>query len=161
MIGMSCTSVLVPHVVQDSTGIIKYIALHPVDQGALCGVRPPAEYKLEYPPTLYVKVDGVDHEFLPPIPCTEHADLSYIDREHRLSVVAACPACQTFAGLIQIRPQKALSWHTMGAYSIASRIPPGRVRGAIFRLMGPSWDILAPSWANLGPSWGQLGPSWG
>ena len=44
---------------------------------------PPAEYKLKYPPTLNVKVDGVDHEFLLPIPCQEHADISHIDEEHR------------------------------------------------------------------------------
>ena len=56
-------SVLVPHAVQYSTGVIQYILLHPVDQQALRGVPPPAEYKLEYPPTLYVKLDGVDHEF--------------------------------------------------------------------------------------------------
>ena len=43
------TSVLVPHAVQDSTGVIKYISLHPVDAHALRGVPPPAEYKLEYP----------------------------------------------------------------------------------------------------------------
>jgi len=104
------TTVIVPYVVQDSTGVIKYMHLHPVDQQALRGVSPPAEYKLEYPPTLYVKVDGVDHEFLPPIPCPAHADLSHIDMEHRAHVYQTCPRCQSFPGLIQIRVQKA-TWY--------------------------------------------------
>ena len=103
-------SVLVPHAVQDSTGVIKYISLHPVDQQALRGVPPPAEYKLEYPPTLYVKLDGVDHEFLPPIPCPEHADLSHIHMQHRANVYQTCPQCQSFPGLIQVRAEKA-TWY--------------------------------------------------
>ena len=61
-------SVLVPYAVQDSTGVITYIALHPVGHSALRDVPPPAEYKLEYSPTLYVKVDGVDHDFCQPFP---------------------------------------------------------------------------------------------
>ena len=44
-------NVLVPHAVQDSSGVIQYISLHPIDQRALLGV-PPAEYKLEFPLTL-------------------------------------------------------------------------------------------------------------
>ena len=72
-----------PHAVQDSTGVIQYISVHSVDQRALRGVPPPAEYKLEFPPTLYVKLDGIDHELLPPIRCQEHTDLSHIDIEHR------------------------------------------------------------------------------
>ena len=103
-------SVLVPHAVQDSTGVIKYISLHPVDQQALRGVPPPAEYKLEYPPTLYVKLDGVDHEFLPPIPCPQHADLSHIHKQHRANVYQSCPRCQSFPGLIQVRAEKA-TWY--------------------------------------------------
>ena len=103
-------SVLVPHAVQDSTGVIRYISLHPVDQQALRGVPPPAEYKLEYPPTLYVQLDGVDHEFLPPIPCAEHTDLSHIDIEHRSNIYQTCPHCQTFPGLIQVRPEK-VTWY--------------------------------------------------
>ena len=103
-------SVLVPHAVQDSTGVIKYISLHPVDEHALRGVPPPAEYKLEYPPTLYVKLDGVDHELLPPIPCTKHTDLSHLDIEHRADVYKTCTQCQTFPGLIQVRPAKA-TWY--------------------------------------------------
>ena len=79
-------SVLMPYVVQDTTGVIEYISLHPVDEEKLCGMPPPAEYKLEYPPTLYVKVDEVDHEFLPPIPCQNHANLRHIDEEHRANV---------------------------------------------------------------------------
>ena len=103
-------SVIVPFVVQDSTGIIQYIALHPVDQQALRGVPPPAEYKLEYPPTLYVKIDGVDHEFLPPIPCPEHTDLSHTDVEHRAHVYQSCECCQKYPGLVQIRPEKT-TWY--------------------------------------------------
>ena len=96
------TSVVIPYAVQDSTGVIKYISLHPVDQQALRDVPPPAEFKLEYPPTLYVKVDGMDHEFLPPIPCPEHADLSHIDMEHQSNVYQTCQRCQRFPGLIQV-----------------------------------------------------------
>ncbi|MDO7681295.1 MAG: hypothetical protein MUQ52_02305, partial [Pirellulales bacterium] len=103
-------SVLVPYAVQDSTGVIKYISLHPVDQQALSGLPPPAEFKLEYPPTLYVKVDDVEHEFLPPIPCPEHEELGHIDMEHRASVYQACPRCQSFPGLIQVRAEKA-TWY--------------------------------------------------
>lgn len=103
-------SVLVPHAVQDFTGVIKYISLHHVDQQALRGVAPPAEYKLEYPPTLYVQLDGVNHEYLPPIPCPDHEDLTHRDMEHRASVYQTCPRCQSFPGLIQVRAEKA-TWY--------------------------------------------------
>ena len=79
-------TVLVPHAVQDSTGRIKYISLHPVDEKALHGVPPPSEYKLEYAPTLYVQLDGVDHELLPPTPCRDHTDISHIDIEQRENI---------------------------------------------------------------------------
>ena len=102
-------SVLVPHAVQDSTGVIQYISLHPMDQRALRGVPPPAEYKLEYPPTLYVRLDGVDHELLPPIPCPDHTDLSHIDIEHRANIYQTCTRFQSFPGLIQVRPEK-VTW---------------------------------------------------
>ena len=77
--------------------------------------------------------------------------------------------------------------HVLGIfYSIASRIPPGRVLGghlqAMLKLLGPTWvhlatygailghprailgqlgAILGPTWGHLGPSWANLGPSWG
>ena len=115
-------SVVVPYVVQDSTGVIKYISLHPVDQQALRGVPPPAEYKLEYPPTLYVKVDEVEHELLPPIPCPEHEDLSHIDMDHRASVYQACPRCQSFPGLIQVRAEKATWYYNDAQENYASSV---------------------------------------
>ena len=105
-------SILVPHAVQDSTGTIEYIALHPVDEQAVSSVHPPAEYKLEYPPTLYVRVDGVEHEFLPPIPCAEHDDLSHMDEEHQRDTYKNCKHCQSFPGLIQVRPAKATWYYT-------------------------------------------------
>lgn len=116
------TSVLVPHAVQDSTGVIQYISLHPVDQRALRGVPPPAEYKLEYPPTLYVKLDGVGHEFLPPIPCQEHTDVSHIDIEHRANIYETCPRCQSFPGLIQVRPEKVTWYYTDEKANYASSV---------------------------------------
>ena len=103
-------NVLVPYAVQDSTGVIKYISLHPVDQQALRDVPPPAEYKLEYPPTLYVKVDGVEHEFLPPIVCAEHSELGHVDMEHRDNIYQTCAHCQSFPGLLQVRAEKA-TWY--------------------------------------------------
>ena len=105
-------SLLVPHVVQDSTGEIEFISLHPTDQQALRGVPAPAEYKLMYPPTLYVKVDGLDHEYLPPIPCEEHRDMGHVDLEHRTNIYETCTRCQRFPGLVQVRPQKATWYYT-------------------------------------------------
>ena len=60
-------TVLVPHALHDSSGVIQYISLHPVDQRALRGVPPPAEYKLEFPPALCAKLDRIDNDCLPPI----------------------------------------------------------------------------------------------
>ena len=98
--------VLVPHAVQDSTGTIKYISLHPVDEQALRGVPPRAEYKVEYAPTLYVQLDGVEHELLPPAPCRDHTDINHIDIEHRDNIYRTCTSCQIFLGLIQVRHRK-------------------------------------------------------
>ena len=106
------TSILVPHVVQDSTGEIKFIALHPADRHALQGTTAPAEYKLKYPPTLYVQVDGLDHEYLPPIACQEHQDLGHIDDEHRNNIYDTCTQCKRFPGLVQVKPQKATWYYT-------------------------------------------------
>jgi hypothetical protein len=98
------------------------MALHPVDEKALQCVPPPAEYKLEYPPTLYVRLDGVEHEFLPPIPCREHADMSHIDIEHRDDVYKTCPRCKSFPGLIQLRPQRVVWYYTDEKENYASSV---------------------------------------
>ena len=45
-----------------------------------------------------------------PIPCTKHTDLSHPDIEHRADVYKTCTQCQTFPGLIQVRPAKA-TWY--------------------------------------------------
>ena len=90
-------TVLPPNAVQDSTATIQYIAVHLVDERALRGVPPPAEYKLEYGPLIYVKLDGVEHEPLPPIPCHQHGDISHLDIERRDNIYKTCPHCQSVA----------------------------------------------------------------
>ena len=95
-------SVLPPWAVQDSTGYIKYIDLHPVDKNALeSSSTLPGEYKLVYPPILYVQLDGVDQEFLPPTPCSRHLDTGFND---------GCADCIMHKGLVQIKAQQA-TWY--------------------------------------------------
>ena len=95
-------SVLPPWAVQDSTGYIKYIDLHPVDKNALeSSSTLPGEYKLVYPPILYVELDGVDQEFLPPTTCSRHLDTGFND---------GCADCIMHKGLVQIKAQKA-TWY--------------------------------------------------
>jgi len=97
--------VLPPYAVQDSTGTIKHMALHPEDQHSLNSASPPAESKLQYAPTLYIELDDVKHEFLPPILCEEHTDLSHIDDIHRNNIYDTCPNCKRFPGIFQLTPQ--------------------------------------------------------
>ena len=97
--------VLPPYAVQDSTGTIKHMALHPEDQHSLNSASPPAESKLQYAPTLYIELDDVKHEFLPPILCEEHTDLSHIDDIHRNNIYDTCPNCKRFPGIFQLTLQ--------------------------------------------------------
>ena len=68
-------NVLAPWAVQDSTGVVLLIQFHPTDARRLraSGADTPAEMKLLHIPTLYVQLDDVEHRFLQPLPCTEHA----------------------------------------------------------------------------------------
>ena len=103
-------NVLPPYAVQDSTGTIQHMALHPDDHHSMRGATPPAEYKLRYAPTLYIQLDDVDHEFLPPVLCEEHRDLCHVDDAHRNNIYDTCLNCKRFPGLFQRTPQKS-TWH--------------------------------------------------
>lgn len=115
-------NVLAPYVVQDSTGKIQHIAFLPNDERALSGVPPPAEYKVQYVPTLYIQLDEVTHEFLPPVPCQDHKDMGHIDIEHRANIYDTCPNCQRFPGLLQLRPKKATWYYTDDKEKYASSV---------------------------------------
>ena len=91
-------SVLPPWAVQDSAGTIVDIDLHPVDKARLakCGVEPPAEFELKrLPNALYVHLDNVSEEFLPPRICNAHAVAGYSP---------SCVDCKSFPGVVQISP---------------------------------------------------------
>jgi hypothetical protein len=95
-------SVLAPWAVQDSTGFVKTMTLHPTDEEALNScVLPPAEYKLAFPPILNIKLDNEQREFLPPTPCDAHRDTGYNDN---------CTDCITYPGVVQVRYLEA-NWH--------------------------------------------------
>ena len=88
-------SVIAPYVVQDTCGYIKYMELHPTDQENLRShASPPAEFHLQYAPILYVQVDGLKHEFLPPTPCESHRNAGYNNE---------CQQCQQHPGLVRIK----------------------------------------------------------
>lgn len=60
------------------------------------GLHPSGEFNLtELPTALYVKLDGCEHEFLPPIPCQEHRLVGYASQ---------CQSCRLLAGWILIEP---------------------------------------------------------
>ena len=105
-------NVLPPYAVQDSTGTIQHMALHPDDQHSLRGATPPAEYKLRYAPTLYIQLDDVAHEFLPPVLCEEHRELCHVDDAHRNNIYDTCLNCKRFPGLFQLTPQKSTWYYT-------------------------------------------------
>ena len=71
---------------------------------------------------LYVKLDGVGHELLPPIPCQEHTDVSHIAIEHQVNIYETCPRCQSFPGLIQVRPEKVTWYYTDEKAKYASSV---------------------------------------
>ena len=47
-----------------------------------------------------------------PLPCTDHTDLNHIDINHRANIYQTCTRCQSFPGLIQVRPAKATWFYT-------------------------------------------------
>ena len=97
-------SVLPPWAVQDSSGVITHIELHPSDAEILNGFQGnmPAEYKLLFPPlAIYVALDKVDIEFIPPTVCPSHQVTGFD---------GVCPECQSHPGLVQVCPQKK-KWH--------------------------------------------------
>ena len=107
-------SVLAPWAVQDSTGFIESMTLHPADEEALnrC-VEPPAEHKLGYPPILNIKLDNVEHEFLPPTPCGAHRDTGYKNK---------CPDCITYPGVVQVRYLEATWQYSESADGYSSSV---------------------------------------
>jgi hypothetical protein len=95
-------TVLAPWAVQDSTGFIKSMTLHPTDAEALNScVSPPTEYKLAYPPILNIKLDKEEREFLPPTPCGAHRDAGHANE---------CPDCTTYPGIVQVK-YLTVAWH--------------------------------------------------
>ena len=96
-------NVLAPWAVQDSTGVVLRIQLHPTDARRLraSGADTPAEFNLQHPPALYVELDDVKHRFLPDVPCAEHA------------VPGAdppCPRCFARPGVLRLKPQE-VTWY--------------------------------------------------
>ena len=96
-------SVLPPWAVQDSSGTIINIDLHPLDRQSLARLhgRTALEHKLQHPPTSYVKLDDVDIEFLPPSVCDRHAVAGFD---------ASCCDCKSYPGVIQVVVQQN-TWH--------------------------------------------------
>ena len=60
-----------PHAVNDSTGIILGIDLHPED-ASTAAAHAPTQLLRHLPEAILVKLHNVSAEFLPPIPCTQH-----------------------------------------------------------------------------------------
>ena len=93
------TQILPPWAVQDASGTIMEIELSSADRRRIefnSGVHPSGEFNLaELPTALYVKLDGCEHEFLPPIPCEEHRLVGYSSQ---------CHSCRLLAGWILIEP---------------------------------------------------------
>ena len=84
--------------------MITHIELHPSDAEILNGFQGnmPAEYKLLFPPlAIYVALDKVDIEFIPPTVCPGHQVTGFD---------GVCPECQSHPGLVQVCPQKK-KWH--------------------------------------------------
>ena len=59
---------------------------------------------------------------MPPIPCQDHTDLSHIDIEHRGNIYQTCTRCQSFPGLIQVRPEKVTWYYTDEKEGYASSV---------------------------------------
>ena len=99
------SNILPPWAVQDSTGTVVRVSLHPSDRQRLrnSGEDTPAEMQLTHIPILYVQLDDIGHRFLPPLPCVHHA--------HAASGSdPACPSCFSRPGVIQINPLE-VTWY--------------------------------------------------
>lgn len=90
------TSVVPSWAVQDSAVTIVAVDLHPSDRHESCA----PEKALRSLPTVNVKLDGVEFEFLPPKPCIAHTTVGYSP---------ICSNCKCFPGVVTIKPVKR-SW---------------------------------------------------
>jgi hypothetical protein len=93
------TQILPPWAVQDATGTIMEVELVSSDKRRVelnSGLHPSGELNLlELPVALYVKLDGCEHEFLPPLPCQAHRLVGYS---------AHCSSCRVLTGWILVEP---------------------------------------------------------
>ena len=93
------TTVEAPWAVQDSAGEIVGIEFDGSDMRAQtfrAGAAQPGEATLRgMPLAVYVKLDDCDLNFLPPVPCSQHAEAQ-----------RSCSDCNFFPGIIAIKPLK-------------------------------------------------------
>ena len=115
------TSVLPPWAVQDTVATIVDIAF----AERLPAKLPPEYYLKKRPTAVYVKLEGVDLEFLPPKPCGEHL----IFNRH-------CDQCVSYPGVIQVL-SKTQTW----SYTL----PDEKISLKIKRTAFPLWPEKACS----------------
>ena len=98
-------SVLPPWAVQDTCGQVTAVDFHPAEP-FLSQINSrdflPSEYCLMYmPQALYIKLDDVSLEFIPPKVCEQHRLVGFS---------AECCNCCSFPGVIQLTPQTSRKW---------------------------------------------------
>ena len=93
-----------PEAVTDSTGIVVGIDLHPDDAPAgteRAPAVPACRVLRRMPLAVVLKLDNVNTEFLPPLPCGLHA---------AEGAVRSCPRCDFRPGCIAVEPQTSRSF---------------------------------------------------
>ena len=93
-----------PEAVTDSTGIVVGLDLHPDDASAAREdgpERPACRVLRRMPLAIIVRLDNVQTEFLPPLPCDLHATTG---------AVRSCPRCDFRPGCIAVEPQTSRSF---------------------------------------------------
>ena len=84
-----------PDAVVDATGKVEGIELHPEDR-AFATEQGAAQQVLKHiPPAIYLRLDNVQTEFLPPTACEAHAETG---------ACCDCSACDFHRGVIAIQP---------------------------------------------------------
>ena len=101
-------TVLSPWAVQDSAGEVVAMSFSPEDaaalraEGHIAATSVSAEYALRaLPVAVYVKLDEVDVEFLPPTTCSVHAVAGFD---------SGCPNCKKIPGVVVVKPLTR-AWH--------------------------------------------------
>lgn len=104
-----------PYVVPDSEGVVCGIEFHSLEPRASLNSSAQVVVLRYMPVQIYVKIQDLQHELLPPQPCNEHSTAP--SRE--------CHQCCFFPGIVCIRPQTSRAWR----YDLdaATRQPQERV----------------------------------